>query len=328
MTLQHLTKKIKYIYLLIILLTLISSQLVSDGTIKRNVPRRITFQDSILTGQQEAPYQYRIIKPILGHSVQMIVSRFEKDPIKAHIISYHIVIFLVFLGVYTLFYHYLKIFFPDNICMIGLLLLQILIPLGITSIWEEGDYITLLFYLIGFNLLFRSKEIFLPLVIAVGTLNRDQIIFIIVFYIIFLLDQKRLFTRRGLFLVFLCFAGYFVAWYSLRLYFGFIINPYGAEIQITTNIQYWRDILGLWIEQVSIYVILSIIAFKKSTLFFRLSLLSLILYVVIFFFNSIMSQIAKILPAYLILIPMSLQTLTGVKMRNYLSQNDTSADND
>jgi len=33
--------------------------------------------------------------------------------------------------------------------------------------------------------------------------------------------------------------------------------------------------------------------------------------VIFFFFNSILSQLAKFLPAFLIMIPMSLQALTG-----------------
>lgn len=308
-------RKINYVYFLILLLTLISSQIISDRTIKPNVPFRINFQDSILAGEKEAPYQYRIVKPVLGATIQKFVRKFQSDPIKSHIIAYHILIFFVFLGVFTGFYYYLKLFYSDNVCMLGLVMLQIVIPLGITSIWEEGDYITLLFYVTAFNLMFRKKDIYLPLVIALGTLNRDQIVFFLVFYTIFLMDQKRLFTGKGILIIVLCLAGYLISYFGMRLYFGFKVNPYVMEIQTSTNTYHWKAIMGLWAEQVFIYVILSIIAFKKMTLFFKLSLLSLILYVVIFFFNSILSQVAKILPAYLILIPMSLQTLTGETMK-------------
>jgi hypothetical protein len=307
----------KYVFLLILLLTMISSQIISDRTIKPNVPRRIGIQDSILTGTYEAPYQYRIMKPILGKFTQFFISRFVHDPIRSHIISYHINIFIVFLGIFSLMYFYMRMFFSVNVSMIGILLLQIVIPLGITSIWEEGDYITLLFYLIGIILIFRSKDYFLPVVILLGVLNRDQIIFILAFYVAFLIGEKRLFSKKGITVIILCLAAYFISYFSMRYYFGFKINYYVTEIQTSTNITFWKGILGLWAEQVFVYLILSIIAFKKSSTFFRLSLLSLILYVVIFFFNSILSQVAKILPAYLILIPMGLQTLTGEKMKYF-----------
>jgi hypothetical protein len=313
------SKTSKYVCLLILLLTMISSQIISDRTIKPNVPFRINFQDSILTGKQEAPYQYRILKTLAGYSLQQVVSRFQDDPIKAHIISYQIIIFLVFLGIFSFLYSYLKLLFSDNVCMLGMVLLQILIPLGITSVWEEGDYITLLFFVIGFNLMFRKKDIYLPLLIMVGVLNRDQIIFMVIFYIIFLFEQKKLFTKRSVILISLCFAGYFISYFSMRFYFGFKINRYDIYHNTSTNIDNWPAILGLWIEQVSIYLILSVMSFKKSPVFFRLSLISLILYVILFFLYGILSQIAKILPAYLILIPMDLQTLTGERMKYYLS---------
>lgn len=310
-------KRTKYVFLLILLLTMISSQIISDRTIKPNVQKRINIQDSILAGQYEAPYQYRILKSLLGEFTGYFVSRVVHDPEKSHVISFHIIIFIVFLGIFSLMYFYLRLFFSVNACMIGLLLLQIVIPLGITSIWEEGDYITLLFYLIGFNLMFRSKENLLPVVILIGVLNRDQIIYILAFYVAFLIGEKRLFAKKGIAVILLSLAAYLISYYSMRLYFGFKINYYVTEIQTSTNIGHWPAILGLWVEQVFVYVILCIISYKKSSTFFRLSLLSLILYVVIFFFNSILSQVAKILPAYLILIPMSLQTLTGEKMKYF-----------
>ncbi len=296
---------------------MVSAQIISDRTIQANVDRRINIQDSIESGISEAPYQYRVVKTILGNAVELIVSKFEHDPDDSHIISYHIVIFLVFFGIYTLLFYYLRMMFSDKTCMIGLLLLQLLIPLGITSIWEEGDYITLLFYLIGFILMFKHKDQYLPLVIFIGTFNRDQIIFLGVFYVAFLIWEKRLFTKRSIAIILMFFIAYFAAYMSLRIYYGFRENKYGMEIQTSTNIAHWDEILGLWTEQVFVFVILSAFAFKKSSLFFKLSLLSLILYVGIFFFNSILSQVAKILPAYLILIPMSLQMLTCEKMKYF-----------
>lgn len=306
-----------YVFLLILLLTMISSQIISDRTIQPNVARRMNIQDSILAGQYEAPYQYRILKSLLGEVTEYFVSSVVQDPVRSHIISFHILIFLVFLGIFSLMYFYLRLFFSVYVCMTGMLLLQIVIPLGITSIWEEGDYFTLLFFLIGFNLMFRSKEYLIPVVVLIGVLNRDQIIYILAFYVAFLIGEKRLFSKKGITVILVSLIAYFVTYYSMRLYFGFKINHYVTEIQTSTNIDHWDSILGLWVEQVFVFVILCIISYKKSSTFFRLSLLSLILYVVIFFFNSILSQVAKILPAYLILIPMSLQTLSGEKMKYF-----------
>ncbi len=69
----------KPVYFVIILLTLISYQIVSKESIFPNVPKRIETQNLILTGQMEAPYQYRIMEPVLGYSVQYFISFFQKS---------------------------------------------------------------------------------------------------------------------------------------------------------------------------------------------------------------------------------------------------------
>ncbi|MEO8664065.1 MAG: hypothetical protein ABI462_01100 [Ignavibacteria bacterium] len=307
----------KPVYFVIIIVTLISYQTITDRSIFPNVPKRIELQNSILSGQIEAPYQYRVMEPVLGYSVQYALSFFVKNPLKIHTLSYQIIIFLVFFGIYSLFYSYLRIFFDDVACMVGILILAVLIPLGITSIWEDGDYYTLLFFLIGMICIFRSKDQFLPLIIFIGVYNRNQIVYLLVFYGIYLYEQKELFTKRSIMIFILSIIAFAVGTYSLRLYFGFKESPYKISHEIRTNLDYWFQILTVWSEQVIIFIILSIAAYKRSPLFFRLSFISLIAYVILFFFNSILSQLAKFLPAYLVMIPMSLEILTNQKMKDY-----------
>ena len=307
----------KPVYFIIILVTLISYQTITDRSIFPNVPKRIEIQNGILSGQIEAPYQYRVMEPVLGYSVQYFISFLIKDPIKIHTLSYQIIIFIVFFGIYSLFYRYLKIFFSDTGCIIGILLLSVLIPLGVTSIWEDGDYYTLLFYLIGLNCIFRSKDQYLPLIILIGVLNRNQIVYILVFYAIYLYEQKRLFSKRSIIIFVLGVLAFIISTYSLRFYFGFKESPYKMSHEIRTNFDYIFPILQVWTEQVIIFIILSVAAYKRSPMFFRLSFISLVIYIILFFFNSILSQLAKFLPAYLIMIPMSLEILTGQKMKDY-----------
>lgn len=303
--------KFKPVYFVIILVTLISYQTITDRTIFPNVPKRMELQNSILSGQSEAPYQYRVMKPALGFAVQQVISPFVSDPMKVHTLSYQFLILIAFFGIYTQLYCYLKLFFDDTACIIGLLLMQVIIPLGITSIWEEGDYYTLFFYLLGLNAMFRNKDYYIPLIILAGTFNRNQIIFLLVFYAAYLYQQRKLFNRKSIIVMISGVAALVIVSYGLRFYYGFKLNPYGITHEIRSNIDYRFAIFTVWSEQVIIFIIMSAIAFKRSPVFFRLSFLSLILYVTLFFFNSILSQLAKFLPAYLIMIPMSLQVLTG-----------------
>jgi hypothetical protein len=298
-------------YLIILLVTMIVFQIISDRSMFPNVPLRMQIQDSILSGQMEAPYQYRIMEPVLGYSVQQIVRHFISNPIKIHTLSYQIILFICLSGIFLQFYIFLKRFFTDQTCMLGVLLLGIVIPLGITSYWEDGDYYTLFFYVWGLNLIFDRKDYYLPLLILIATINRTQIVFLLTFYVIFLFVNKELFKKKSFLIIGLSMAAFIIAFYSLRFYFGFKISPYPVMHEITSNFSSKYMILQLWTEEVFVFLFLSILAYKKSSRFFQLSLLSLILYVIFFFFNSIMSQLAKFLPAYLIMIPMSLQVLTG-----------------
>lgn len=299
--------KINPVYLLILLLTLLSFQTISQYTILPDIEKRIGIQDSILSGQMEPPYQYRLVKPALGYALQTLFTSVGIEKTKAHELSYRIIIFFVFLGIYFLFYKYLKNFFSDKICMLGLLMLTVVIPLGISSIWEDGDYYTLLIYLAGFNLMMKNKDQYLPLLIMAGMFNRDQVIFLLVFYMIYLYSKGKLFERRSLIIIAAVFLLSVFAYMLPRLIFGFKETKYTVHHNTSTNLNVWKQIVEVWTAQVLVFVILCLKAFKKSSVFFKISFICLGIYTVIFFFNGILTQLAKFLPAYLIMIPMSLQ---------------------
>ncbi len=313
------SKSVNPVYFVILLLTLVSYQIICEKTIFPDVPKRIEIQNSILSDTMEPPYQYRIMKPYLGYFLQKITTLFITDPVKVHTLSYQIIILIVFAGIYFLFYKFLNLFYPDNICILGLLLLQVVIPLGITSIWEDGDYYTLLFYLIGLNLIFRNKSYYLPLIIFIGITNRDQIIFLLAFYAAYLYAENKLFQKKSLVIIFSSVILWIIGYFGLRLIFGFKTSVYTVKHNTSTNIVEMGEIFSLWICMVSVYVILCIKSFKQSSKFFKASFIFLIVYVILFFFNGILTQLAKFLPAYLIFIPMSLQVLTN----NYITIEQT-----
>ncbi|MBK8981661.1 MAG: hypothetical protein IPM38_04900 [Ignavibacteria bacterium] len=310
-----------YLFFIFLLLTLISHQIISERSITNNEFKRIEIQESILSGNMEPPYQYRIMEPLSGYILEPIVSVFVDGKVKRHVFSHKIVLFITIFGIFYFMYKYLNLFFSDFVSVLGLFLLQILIPLGITSVWESGDYFSLLFFLIAMMLIFKRKEKYIPVLIAIATLNRDQSVFITVFLAAFLIDRKVLFEKKNILLLFACVAGFALSYFSMRIYFGFKINPYTISHETSTNMTHWFSIAMLWSKQVFIYAIFSILAFKKSPAFFKWSFISLIVYVVFFFFNSIMSQLAKFLPAYLIMIPMTLQLLSGERMKYFTEDN-------
>lgn len=290
---------------------MISCMLISERTIFPDIPQRMKIEASILGGTMEPPYQYRVMKPVIGNLLQSVLSPFMKDEVLRHAFSYQLMIFFVFLGVYFLFFKFLRNFFTENTCMLGLLLLQVVIPLGISSIWEEGDYITLLLYLIGLNLMFTGKEKFLPVVIAVGVFNRDQIIYILFLYAAYLFYEGRIKDKKAFLNAAICAVVWLAGYLILRNIFGYKESVYTIKHNVTTNINTWKSIAELWIAMISVFAFLSIVSYKRSNRFFRFALMSLIPYVMIYFLLAIVSQLAKFLPAFLVMIPMSLQVLTN-----------------
>jgi len=309
-------KTSKPIYFIILLLTLISYKFVDTVHLKPNVVERYEIQMSILKGEMEYPYQYRVLKPAMGYVLQKIIYNFVHNSYKASLYAYEILLFIAFLSIYSCFYFFLKIFFSYKTCIIGLLLLQVVIPLSIDGVWGEGDFYTLLFYIVGFILIFKSKDYYLPLVFGIGILNREQIIFLMVFYIAYLISQKRLYAKKSYIVITLSLIAYAIVYFALRLKFGFKFDPALINKNVTSNISEIWPLIQLWAAEVFIFVILSLKSFRKSNLFFKLGFISLSVYISFFFFFGYLGELAKFLPAYLIFIPMSLETLTGESTNN------------
>lgn len=304
----------KPVYFIIILLTLISSKIVDKEILSPDILTRVEVQNNILTGQIEYPYQYRVLKPVMGFVLQKIMRIFVNNTYRAHLYAFEIITVFAFLLLFSCFYLFLKMFFSDTSCIIGLLLLQVVIPLSITSVWQEGDFYNFIFFTIGFLLMFKSKDYLLPLVFAIGFSNREQIIFLFVFYIAYLISQNKLKQKKSLIVIALSVIACAAVYFALRWKFGYKYT----EVNYNTmrNTENIGLVIQLWSAQVLIFAILSVKAFKSSSKFFKLGLISLGAYFILYFFYGYMAELAKFLPAYLILIPMSLQIITGESADN------------
>ncbi len=239
---------------------------------------------------------------------------FVNNTYRAHLYAFEIIILFAFLLFYSCFYQFLKLFFSDTSCIIGLLLLQVVLPLSITSVWQEGDFYNFIFFTIGLLLMFRSKDYYLPLVFGVGLMNREQIIFLFVFYVAYLISQNKLKQKKSYIVIALSVIACAAVYFGLRWKFGYKYTE--ENYNLLRNIENISLIIQLWAAEVLIFAILSIKAFKESNKFFKLGLISLGMYFVLYFFYGYMAELAKFLPAYLVLIPMSLQIITGKSSNN------------
>jgi hypothetical protein len=297
--------------MLVLLLSVVSTTYVAARLIVRFAPERIAFVRLILTDHAESPYQYRVFKPLVGEAIGHLLTPFVGTPIGQHIAAYSLISFLAFLGLYASFGLYLRHLFSEKAALLGLALLQVVIPLSVTGFYMEGDFITAAFYAFGLLLMVLEKDAYLPLLIGIATLNREQMIFLVVLYGAWLVTQQRL-SRRTVAILVSCVIAYAVVFVGLRLGLGFKPSRYTAAYHIAANTSrhnLLEKIVPLWLGEVGGFVLMSIIAFRRSNRFFRVAFLILIPYVVMFFLNGLLWETGKFLPAFLVLIPMALQLL-------------------
>ncbi len=303
--------RVRLIFLL--MLTWLSTWYVTDKLIIPNVGLRIDFVNLTLAGQNEPPYRYRLFEPAVNKAIQVSLLGSFTDPQLQHVISYFLFSLIIFAFLYNLLYRYLTHFFTPKIALTGLLLFQIVVPLAVTGYYMEGDFVTIVIYLAALNLMLSKHDRWLPLVIALGAFVREQTIFILLFYFIYHYANHTL--KRQTFLIAgisgLIFVAIFV---GLRAVMGVVPTTYTPAFHISENLnpnRLFLHTIPLWSAEILGFVILSIMAYRKSNRFFQLALLSLIAYIVLFFFNGLLNELGKFLPAHLILIPMSLQVLMG-----------------
>lgn len=300
------------IFILILILTLISTLYMNLVVVRPNVDLRIEHEDKILSGQMDAPYQYRVLQPILSNALQNLLD-FPSRTLQ-HILA------IPSIGLCHIRWNFFAFFallrrssLTDTSALLGLALLQVVIPLSITGYDVNGDFITLLFYLLGLNLVFNGREDFLPLVVGIATFNREQIVFLIAFYLAYRLGHPKGIDRRALRVMILSVAAFVAAYLSVRYYYGFKVSPATTQLHIAHNTdpQQLLYIVLLWSAQVAGFAALCVISFKRSIRYFKLAFLSLGIYLALFFVNGNLWEMAKFLPAFVIMIPMGLQAITG-----------------
>jgi hypothetical protein len=296
---------------MIVLLTVLSTYYIFSQLILPNLPDRITFAALTVSGENIPPYRYRVLMPFMAQIIQGALGSILNAPFLQHIAAYVFIVFITFWIIFNQFYVLLRRLFTEKTALIGLLLLQLLIPLSVTGYFMEDDYITLMFYIIAINLLLSQKEAYLPLLIGIAAFNREQTIFIMVFYAIYMFSQRKI-NRRTIIIGLASVAAFAAVYIGLRLYFGVVPSPFSPATEIKFNLDIpnlLANIIPLWLAQAGGFIVLCIRAYRRSNRFYRWGLLSLGVYFLLFLFSGHLTEFAKFLPAYVILLPMGLQAL-------------------
>ncbi len=279
------------------------------------IPHRVVRLEhlaAVLGGEAEAPYRFRLLLPVVGDAIERVVGLLIESPGRRHIAAYALLHMTVFTGVFWAFRSLLARWFSPLAALTGCLMLALAVPLTVTPSYPDGDFITLLVYVVGLLLITSRRDAWLPLLVLVGTLNREQTAFLVVLHALHLFANDELRTRRALLLLTASTAAWLAVYFGLRMGDD-SVSRFTPAYHLGRNTDVWRlqTTLPLWGAEVLGFTIFAAMAYRRSSRFFRLALLSLIPYAGLFAAHGLLWELAKFLPAHVVLIPMGLQTLTG-----------------
>lgn len=295
-------------YIIILVLTLLSFKLVDYTTLdKNNINFRNSRQIPLAKGYDGYSLEYGMLTPAIIYAVQKVLN-IPFNIYKSQLIASNAVNFLLFLLIYFSFFRYLKYYFRDSVSMVGLMLLASVVTLSINGSYPESDFLNLLFFLAGFHLMLKGRDIFLPGLILIGMFNEMQISFLVVFYICFLAARgKRLSIRNILILLLsslVCVTTYMAIDSNIGIY------DINTDLNISNNLKNPGLLLQMWLVSIALIVV-SIFGFRSSQKFFRYALAAVFIFIVLIFILGNFYDSGKFLPAYLILLPMSLNFIFG-----------------
>lgn len=292
-------------YIIIIILSLISYKVVDTRTLsKDNINYRIQLQSSILKGEINTYNQHGIFTVAAIYVMQKTMYVVFHNSQKAYSYAVQIFNFLVFLIIYFCFYKFLQIHFSEVYSVLGILLLGLSVPLAVSGAWPESDFLNLALYIIGFWMMFRSKDLALPVVFLIGMMNGIQILFLFVFYLIYLYSCGKLSSVKSYVVIASVIVSVLVAAMAAGKIFN--MNIFRFENYLMLNVSNAGLILQLWMAEFFILLIMAIKGFRYSSSFFRISLCTLLIFFILFLIFGKMNETGRFLPALLILIPMSL----------------------
>lgn len=275
---------------------------------------RVPFVEHILRGEMEPPYQFRLFEHAAARVFSLPARALFETEVHRHIFSYSVSLFFCLLGVQILLGRYLSAWFSRPTVLLGQSLFTALVPLSITGFFVDGDFFTLLYYLGGFVLLRAGRDAWLPLLVFIGTFNREQSVFLVVFYAASLFGKRRLWRRRSLLLIAGSLLSFAVVFLGLRAAFGFPKSRYTFALHIAHNTDpanFFPHVLPLWMAVVLGVFGLAAIAAQRASRSFRFLFASLLPYGVLYFLHGNMWELAKFLPAHLVMLPLALQALSG-----------------
>jgi hypothetical protein len=262
----------------------------------------------ILTHGERPPAQYRVLVPyLLDPPIRFFANYmpYEKSFGRVYAAFY----LAAMTGILYSLFAYLRIFFTDEQALVGALVPAATMPMALRS-YDYAPYSQLepIFFAVGLILMYRRRHVWLGLLIALATINRETGIFLVLLFMVVLpLTLKRL--RIG--------AVYLMIWAAT--YFGLRwVIPAGPPRYWTLdtvwygNTHEWNQILISLVNVALLYGafwIFALLGLPRAPRFVRRSAIIAPPYIVTVGAWGVWTEVRLLQPLYPIIVPLALSFL-------------------
>jgi hypothetical protein len=285
-----------------IYLTLSAASAISHDYLRDRVGLDVRegIHTALLAGQAKAPSQYRMLVPVLGDGLQRLGFSFH-----ASIVALR---FGFTLLCAALLHVFLRRWYRDEVCLVGVLVLFSMLPLTYI-IYQVAftDPANLAFTIGAMILISRRQDFWLAPLIAISMLNRESLLLIPLIWLLYRWDELPLPRCIVQFTAYCAIA--FAAYFALRLHYGPIAHA-GAEFfdergltPFLHNLTIWRG-YGFAAVMFGVPLVLALRNFSTLPKFMQRGLLFCPLFAAFHLFVAVFLEPRLMLPIFpLVLAP-------------------------
>ncbi|MEW6607217.1 MAG: hypothetical protein AB1414_07140 [bacterium] len=273
---------------------------------------------AIIEGQAFAPTQYRILMPFCAEFIHQVLNISIAS-------SYHSLRVITTFLVLSLFHIYLTRWFDTPKALIGTLYLAGSIPLSYLYWPYPQDMFNLMMFIVGFIAIREHKDNWLYLILILGSLNYETIVFLILFYFFYHSGQMKFKKLIGRTISYL--AIWTLVMVLIRLKYGLLPNFMDNQVHLIgypmyqTNLKMYANIFkNISLTNGCFYIfllfgffwILAFLHLSKKPKFLVKTAWVIPIYLVFHFFIASFGETRVFLPLFLLLIPLGLFSIFKV----------------
>ncbi|CAM1374666.1 hypothetical protein [Tenacibaculum xiamenense] len=233
---------------------------------------------------------------------EFFITIFKIDIIKAYILQRALFTFLTFFA----FFYFCKKWFNNIQSFICVFLFGLVMIFTFKNHLQESAALLSLTFLLTLWLIRDKKDWLFALVLVIGSINNETILFVPAIYFFYNFDLKKSVFKLSMRTILLALPAFIVV--GIIRYINIDRPHLGGAWHLIDNLQKLDRLIFIY----NIFWILPFIYFKRKNLFLRRSLLTFPLFIIPHLITGIISETRQMLPLGFIIIPASMFTLLDI----------------